>query len=185
MLRLWFAAVLCADVMSAWNSIFGSTGDNEAIGDASEGADKWDGWFPIKMNYIPYRTNPSIKMCRLKHNLHYSEPNKYPMFRDLVAASNCHKTGNQKQIRLKELESFLDAEEKNKATTPSIVLKPQGFAFHESRCGSTLVANMLTKYDPLNLVYSEVGSSLIMAHFKSDSILLFAQIIRASRRQKS
>ena len=36
------------------------------------------------------------------------------------------------------------------------VMEPKGFVFHESRCGSTLVANSLVAMDPLkNRVYSE------------------------------
>ena len=60
------------------------------------------------------------------------------MFRDLVAASKC---GRGKTGTLNELYEGLAA----KGVTP---LKPSGFVFHESRVGSTLVANMLASARP-------------------------------------
>jgi len=62
----------------------------------------------------------------------------------VAAASKC---GRGKTGTLNELHSALAA----KGVTP---LPPSGFVFHESRVGSTLVANMLAAV-PTNVVYSE------------------------------
>lgn len=49
-------------------------------------------------------------------------------------------------------------------------LSPKGFVFHESRCGSTLVANSLAAFDPAkNRVYSESGPPVAAAHAYDDS----------------
>ena len=79
------------------------------------------------------------------------------MFRDLQTASKC---GKGKSGRLGELYDDL----KSKGVTP---LTPAGFVFHESRVGSTLVANMLASV-PTNLVYSESSPPpVVLNHCRS------------------
>jgi len=84
------------------------------------------------------------------------------MFRDLVAKSRgCD---NPKSILLSEVVKMaktIDENSDKQVTSHSI--PPAGFVFHESRCGSTLVANSLAAVDPeKHRVYSE-SSPLIMA----------------------
>ena len=71
------------------------------------------------------------------------------MFKDLVRSSGCKQFGKgTKTVSEQTLRQIMRDE-------ADLLLRPSGFVFHESRCGSTLVANMLTRYDSGNLVYSE------------------------------
>ena len=72
------------------------------------------------------------------------------MFKDLVASSDCT-NDHVSEYKLSELKKqIVDA-----TNTPAgRVVYPTAFIFHESRVGSTLVANLLGS-DPFNLVYSE------------------------------
>mmetsp|Transcript_31125 Transcript_31125/g.100290 ORF Transcript_31125/g.100290 Transcript_31125/m.100290 type:complete len:351 (-) Transcript_31125:252-1304(-) len=72
------------------------------------------------------------------------------MFRDLVSASRC---GRGKSGSLDDLFGDL-VRRKGSGKNNKPPLEPSGFVFHESRVGSTLVANMLASI-PTNLVYSE------------------------------
>ena len=66
------------------------------------------------------------------------------MFRDLV--QTC---GGHQQERLSKLEEDMKAD-----SAAGLVIPPTGFVFHESRCGSTLVANLLGS-DPSALTFVE------------------------------
>jgi hypothetical protein len=72
------------------------------------------------------------------------------MFRDLEGMSTCY-GGNKKKEKLSVL--LKDIESK-KGTPEGRVIQPTGFVFHESRVGSTLVANTLAS-DPWSMVFSE------------------------------
>ena len=85
-----------------------------------------------------------VTLCKIDFSKHHRAPFKFPMFRDLVAASSC-RGSNVITLTLGELASLLPH-----------TLDPAGFVFHESRVGSTLVANLLAS-DPSNLVYSEAA----------------------------
>ena len=95
------------------------------------------------------------------------DPNKVPMFRDLVHASGCDHEQNLFRVDLKRVVDLarnydmkVFQENYNSASLdtneePS-VLSLKGAVFHESRCGSTLTANALVALDPKkNRVYSE------------------------------
>lgn len=74
------------------------------------------------------------------------------MFRLLVDRS-C-RNDNTYSYDLKKIVELAKAMDENNSTAHSIKLS--GFIFHESRCGSTLVANALTAMDPIeHRVYSE------------------------------
>ena len=95
------------------------------------------------------------------------DPNKVPMFRDLVDASGCDDEENLFRVDLKRVvflarnydvkvfrENYNTAG-RNSNEEPT-VLSLRGVVFHESRCGSTLTANALVALDPeKNRVYSE------------------------------
>lgn len=110
--------------------------------------------------------------CKLEWHLHKSDPSTYPMFRDLVGHSpTCQNpieldlkqvvnqirhTDEQRDLqhnnRQHEHDHDRDFDHPNGAHT----IYPTGFVFHESRCGSTLVANSLAAMNPTShRVYSE------------------------------
>ena len=93
--------------------------------------------------------------CHVDFYLHKSNPTVVPMFRDLVAKSiHC---SNKGKIRM-DLRSIVEEARVYDARpdTATRAMAPAGFVFHESRCGSTLVANSLLAMDPaVNRVYSE------------------------------
>ncbi len=72
-----------------------------------------------------------------------------PMFRDLMVASGCGRRGGGPgivDVTFAQLE--LDYMTRCRPTDPSQPpppgCVPSGFVFHQSRCGSTLIANMIT-----------------------------------------
>jgi hypothetical protein len=120
-------------------------------------------WTPIKIDLDSNSDDPILTLCKLDFQNYSKSPNLYPMFKILVAKSNCY--GNN--IKTKKL-SILKEELLNNintitdTTTSSSIssnnkyndnhdktkgsrlsqLDPSGFVFHESRVGSTLVANI-------------------------------------------
>lgn len=111
---------------------------------------KWDEeqfWTPID---IDVSDDSMVILCKLNFKKYWQSPHSSPMFRDLETMSNC--IGNN---RRREKMSVLLAEIKAKEGTPAgRVIPPTGFVFHESRVGSTLIANLLAS-DPHALVFSE------------------------------
>ena len=117
------------------------------------------------------------EFCRLNWAAHKESPSATPMFRDLVAkSSDCQ--DNAFRLDLASVVAAAkrrDAEVKRDATltagdgeeivdgidaallaVPRAMYPPRGVVFHESRCGSTLVANALAAFDPeRSRVYSE------------------------------
>lgn len=108
--------------------------------------------------------------CRLNFAVHKEDPSSYPMFRDVLGKSplcdeNYHGDdilGDDEedlprgrfQYNLKHLaEQAREADDEGNGAKN---LALTGVAFHESRCGSTLVANSLIAMNPTkNRVYSE------------------------------
>jgi hypothetical protein len=89
--------------------------------------------------------------CKLDWNLHKQDPSTYPMFRDLISNSpQCEETRVQVPFQL-----LMDRIRSYDATAPIHVLSLGGVVFHESRCGSTLVANLLASMSASHRVYSE------------------------------
>ena len=114
---------------------------------------QWDleHWTPIAIT--SFSENPKYQMCKLNFRAYsVGGPNKTPMFKDLLAASQC-KGNNLKSMRLSEIKKEMEMEE-SAGKPKSIMIPPTGFVFHESRVGSTLVANLLGT-DPFNMVFSE------------------------------
>jgi hypothetical protein len=90
-------------------------------------------WTPIQIS------SNSVTLCKLNFEQYYNTPHIYPMFKDLVAASNC-KDSNLKYDSLTNILADIAAKQ---GTPEGRVVPPTGFIFHESRVGSTLVANLL------------------------------------------
>ena len=106
--------------------------------------------------------------CHVDFYLHKVNPTVVPMFRDLVAKSiHCSNKGKMRmdlQSIVEEARGF-DARQDAAARA----MEPAGFVFHESRCGSTLVANSLMAMEPeVNRVYSESPPPLSAAKMISD-----------------
>lgn len=94
--------------------------------------------------------DPLFTLCPLNFKKYSAAPHSTPMFKDLIAASNC--AGNSvKHAKLSALKQDII---KTKGTPASRIIYPSGFIFHESRVGSTLVANLLGS-DPFNMIFSE------------------------------
>lgn len=94
------------------------------------------------------------KFCPLSWETHKENPSSTPMFRDVVAASEeC----DSMHIDVAKVASQVRAYDANPSTEKvAHTLKIGGFVFHESRCGSTLVANLLQSAHPAaHRVYSE------------------------------
>jgi hypothetical protein len=117
------------------------------LNDASEPDWSRDFWSPID---IEVDADPMITMCKLNFREYSQNPHLYPMFRDLESLSRC--TGvNRRKAKL----SLLMSELRERAGTPEgHIVPPTAFIFHESRVGSTLVANSLAS-DPFSMVFSE------------------------------
>jgi hypothetical protein len=99
-------------------------------------------WVPIRVSYVG-NSNPTVTLCVLDFETYHKDPSQYPMFRDLVKLSKCN--ARSKDVTMDQLEKTVESGDP---------IRPNGFVFHESRCGSTLVANMLGS-DPKHLVFAE------------------------------
>lgn len=96
--------------------------------------------------------------CTVNFDVHKKDPSTVPMFRDVIAKSPaCEET--RYRVNLSELAKRARKHDKLVAKRGQAVPKPldvKGVVFHESRCGSTLVANNLIAMDPVHhRVYSE------------------------------
>jgi len=123
----------------------------------------------------------SATFCNLDWDLHKTDPSSYPMNKDLIAKSKyCEKTKFHMDLfdvvtKLREFDS------KNNNNNSNIhTMEPKGFVFHESRCGSTLVANSLAAFEPeKNRVYSESSPPVTAAKFyNQDHEEVSLQILR-------
>ena len=94
--------------------------------------------------------------CTLDWQLHKEDPSTYPMFRDLVDSSpQCAKKFRINNVNLFDLVRLArEQDQADPERTRALTLS--GVVFHESRCGSTLTANILAAVNPTgHRVYSE------------------------------
>ena len=106
-------------------------------------------WSPIDLEFEDVE-DPMVTLCKINFREYSKTPHLYPMFREVESMSNC-RGANRKKEKMSVLMAELKAAE---GTPAGRVVKPNGFVFHESRVGSTLVANTLAS-DPFAMVYSE------------------------------
>jgi hypothetical protein len=104
-------------------------------------------WTPID---VDVSEDPMIVLCRLNFKQYWEKPHSSPMFRDLEGMSSCIGS-NRRREKLSVLMADIQTNQNNSLGR---IVKPTGFVFHESRVGSTLVANLLAT-DPYALVFSE------------------------------
>jgi hypothetical protein len=96
----------------------------------------------------------TARFCPLDWFLQKKNPSLVPMFRVLVDQSK-HCEANMVTLDMREITKKARLYDDRK-TNNIKVLKLGGAAFHESRCGSTLVANLLSASNPeAHRVYSE------------------------------
>eukprot|EP01082_Thalassiosira_pseudonana_P001081 g1606.t1 g1606 contig10:2426079-2427566(+) len=99
--------------------------------------------------------------CTLNFAAQKENPPELPMFRDVVANSNCDDKNHNQRIRVDlntavELAREFDLDVAKENLSGPSVLELKGVVFHESRCGSTLAANSMMALDPEHhRVYSE------------------------------
>ena len=102
-------------------------------------------WTPISINFGS-SGSPTVTMCKLNFQKYSLTPHEFPMFKDLVAISNCN-GGNSIQRSISDIKREIEQGQ-------SKSIPPTGFVFHEGRVGSTLIANLLGS-NPYSLVFSE------------------------------
>jgi len=107
-------------------------------------------WTPISLVYKG-KGNAKVTLCKLNFKEYNNAPQQYPMFKDLVRMSKCNSNGNSKYSELSKLVNEIKNNEKSYGNRR---IDPNGFVFHESRVGSTLVANNLAS-NPWAMVFSE------------------------------
>jgi hypothetical protein len=103
-------------------------------------------WTPVSID--ANGRDPYIGLCQLDWDTYHAAPYKYPMFKDLMVLSKCS-GANYKSERMSVL--WKEYEENAGGLKHNV---PTAFVFHESRVGSTLVANTFGS-DSRSLVFSE------------------------------
>lgn len=109
-------------------------------------------WTPIDLDVQTNYNDHMVTLCRLNFQKYSDKPHQYAMFRDLVTLSGC--TGDNR--KRDTLVNLMNSMKSNKGFVSGRHISPTGFVFHESRVGSTLIANNLAS-DPWSLVFSESG----------------------------
>jgi hypothetical protein len=99
-----------------------------------------------QLDLISLSPSGSAVFCALDWSQQQRDPSSVPMHKDLLAASGCGGPGRGRQrsysLSLSEAAAHAREQDALAGLDPGAVL-PGGFVFHESRCGSTLVANLL------------------------------------------
>jgi hypothetical protein len=131
----------------------------------------------------------TVSLCILDWGAYKADPPSFPMFRDLLVKSHCDKGSDKVEVvsfsslaqeyedrgceafRTASWDGGMDESFRNSGCVPT------GAVFHESRCGSTLVGNMLAKV-PDSLVYSESGPPFDIL---TNNRLTHAEKVRALR----
>ena len=105
-------------------------------------------------------TSSTVDLCVLDWEARRANPASTPMFHDLVAASpGCANGDEIKTVPWSALEEEYDARGCGAANASDPGCEPRGGVFHQARCGSTLISNMLAAL-PGAYCYSESGSIL-------------------------
>ncbi|CAM9096981.1 unnamed protein product [Pylaiella littoralis] len=107
-------------------------------------------WIPVSLQkFDPSTVDPLVKMCQVNYAKYSEAPWLLPMGGLLSINSGCDdvKSDTVQIVKLSTLKRVLEE-------GPVPVASPTGFVFHETRCGSTLVANMLASVQT-NVMWSE------------------------------
>eukprot|EP00903_Cladosiphon_okamuranus_P016016 g14788.t1 len=113
-------------------------------------------WLPIGLHEVA-TGDPWVTMCLIDYQHYQESPASTPMFAHLNSYSKCGikrkaddesiAAGMVAVLRMSSLQKTI--KEQGMSSIP-----PRGFVYHETRCGSTLVANMLASLPP-SRVFSE------------------------------
>ena len=117
--------------------------------------------------------------CKLDWDTYKENSPSLPMFRFLVSKSGCDGRKNRVVVddlpmivkKMKEYDDSLKPSSRRDIRS----MNPTGFVFHESRVGSTLVANSLTAMSAANRVFSE--SNPINTALKTDIPQLLRDVV--------
>lgn len=127
---------------------------------------------PSNSKNIHNRTcyNVEAVFCKLNWSLYKLDPSGIPMFRMLVQKSNQCK---QTYVTVTNFCNLVQLIKRNDIDNSKIRINLlTGFVFHESRCGSTLIANLLASFQPQhNRVYSEASPVLTAVQMKNIQLL--------------
>eukprot|EP00546_Thalassionema_frauenfeldii_P001166 CAMPEP_0178938638 /NCGR_PEP_ID=MMETSP0786-20121207/26442_1 /TAXON_ID=186022 /ORGANISM="Thalassionema frauenfeldii, Strain CCMP 1798" /LENGTH=476 /DNA_ID=CAMNT_0020617379 /DNA_START=95 /DNA_END=1526 /DNA_ORIENTATION=- len=106
----------------------------------------------------------TAEFCALDFKKQRRDPSSVPMFRQLVASSRGCQSGTHYEVDLKSFVRL--AREKDQEESSKVQALPlRGVVFHESRCGSTLVANAMVAMNPTgHRVYSESAPPIEAIH---------------------
>ena len=113
-------------------------------------------YVPIGLRFNGYQSpaTMTVDMCALNFSAHHADPSLTPFYRDLVVASGCDDASAVVRVPYTTLEEEYSVRGCDRADGRGVGCAPAGLVFHESRCGSTLVANMLAA-STATLVVSE------------------------------
>jgi len=110
-------------------------------------------------NATPAYNGVTATFCPINWELQKSNPSLVPMYRELISQEDCERnkfTINMREISQKVRSYDESITNKNAGASRVKQLELGGAVFHESRCGSTLVANLLSASNPqAHRVYSE------------------------------
>jgi hypothetical protein len=119
---------------------------------------------PVSLAFDPVNIRQSrVRMCKLEFAKYHAGPSVSPMVEDLIVGANCRDRppppGVAFDMTLDELEQDYvkrgcDVASEAGELEPSCAIS--GLISHESRCGSTLISNMMASL-PETLIYSELG----------------------------
>jgi hypothetical protein len=124
----------------------------------------------LPTGHVPIMMVDPVKIatCFFDFDARVADPNKYPMDKAVTKEESCKSTLAQHNL-LDLADSIPD----------DAVVQPTGFVYHESRVGSTLVANMFA-VNPDNILYSEShATSTILSMGKGTSMTDRVRSLRA------
>lgn len=130
----------------------------------------WDNEFLTPVSIEQNSPDPYVQLCKLNFKDYSNSPHLTPMFRFLVSSSKCGQ--GVTNVRLSTLVKKVKANR---------FVEPTGFIFHESRVGSTLIANLLAS-DPWSMVFSESApAATALLHCKTcsreENVKLFRDVV--------
>ena len=110
----------------------------------------WEQEFWTPIDIMSLESDPVVILCKLNFQKYAESPHLSPMFKDLVGNSKCMGANRRRESLKTLMQEIAD----NPNDPSSRVVPPNGFVFHESRVGSTLIANFMAS-DPYAMVFSE------------------------------
>jgi hypothetical protein len=96
-------------------------------------------WSPVDISVSgPNPEDVMVTLCKLDWHTYTQSPHIYPMNKDLISLSGCRGSN----YKSRPMNVLLQEMEQHAGDPEGRWIEPTGFVFHESRVGSTLVANV-------------------------------------------